>query len=140
MSLICFNSLSYGFNWNKCETSMKGYPLLIDLLISTSQFSTSTGGCSMIGQISHDKKVFVAQNYEDMKVDSARGQGEYLDSYASLAGCNEQARAVFPKILQHNFTKIYGEELDNSPQRIFENIEATMSKNPILSAGCGLKS
>lgn len=90
---------------------------------STSQFVSSSGSCSAVAETEFQKKYFIAQNLEPLKIDSARGRGEYLSAYLSLSGCSGNARKEYSRFLQNNFTKIYGEKLDNSSLQVYERLE-----------------
>ena len=91
--LLLISSSSYAFNWKKCKkevynefspVSTTGGPIG-----STLSYVSSTGGCSATAMIHEDqKKLYVAQNLDNLQIDIARGQGEYLDTYASLSGCH----------------------------------------------------
>ena len=110
------------------------------MLVSTSSFLSSTGECSMLGQSAHDKKVFLAQNFEELKTDSARGGGEYLLAYASLSRCSQSASTQLPKSFQKNFKMIYGERISKEPKEVFEAMEIVIQSDPELALGCNINS
>jgi hypothetical protein len=94
--------------------------------ISSSQWTSSTGACAMVGIIEDQKKYFIAQNLEPLKIDSARGNGEYLNAYLNLSGCSQNQMPHVQKMIQNNFTNIYGTDLANSPEKSYERIEAIL--------------
>lgn len=134
----------YAFNWNECK---KGYfdratgmghwfAGVITSTYGTMEFSTSTGECSMIGQSAHDKKVFLAQNFEELKTDSARGGGEYLSAYATLSGCTPSTASELSKSIQQNFTLIYGKDISKAPEAVYEAMEQMIQSDQVLASGC----
>jgi len=137
--LITLFSSSYlsAFNWDKCTRKYKN-PVL-GLPISTTSFVSSTGACAMISMAAHDKKVFIAHNLNNLQSDSARGDGEYLSAYASLSGCNKITSERLKKSLQTNFTDVFGHNVDNLPERAYEEIEELIFADPILKLGCKIK-
>ncbi len=51
---------------------------------------------------------FVAENMDNLAKDAAMGQGEYVDTLAELMDVPGSKRAEFSKMLQDNFSNIYG--------------------------------
>lgn len=137
LTIIVFSCL--GFDWNKCKKAAGPYTVGA-ITVSTSSFLSSTGGCAMIGIAEHDKKVFLVNNFENLKIDSAIGAGKYLSNYAILAKCNKKSANMFPKVFHKNFIKIYGAKNNNTPKEVYRNIENIIANDPILSIGCKIKS
>lgn len=123
----------YAFNSSKCSKITNG---VLGGLLSTTSYVFSTGDCAMIGMAEHDKKVFIAHNLDQMTIDAARGQGEYLSAYASLSGCSKSASEKFGNTLQSNFTKVFGHKLDHSPEQAYGKIEGVISNDPDLKKLC----
>ena len=100
----------YAFDLEKCSKVFPaGGASVFGLPFSTSSFVSSTGRCAMIGEASHDRKVFIAYNLDKIQVDAARGGGEYLSVMASLYSCNSSDAKVLFKLMQEN----YGETFDH---------------------------
>lgn len=103
----------FAFNWQKCKSWGKKHsvPIFpIEGLTSTSSFFTSTGDCAMIGQAEHDQKVFLAMNLDKIKLDSARGGGEYLEAYAHIANIRKEDQAIYFAKIQKNYSSIFRDE------------------------------
>lgn len=132
---VFYVSSSMAFNWDRCSDKVFFSGNGVGIFLSTSSFVSSTGSCKAIGEVDQ-KKYFIAQNYEPLKIDLARGGGEYLYAYAEFFGCTGEARLEYSGYLQRNFIKIYGEKLDNSTERIFINIEQIVKENKNLSLAC----
>jgi len=61
----------------------------------------------MIGQIEHDQKLFLAINLDQVKLDSARGGGEYLDSYAQLGKLASEEKLMLFRFIQKNYAFVF---------------------------------
>lgn len=135
ISIILFSSSCLAYNHSKCRKTLHS-SFLFGGVMSTSSFVSSTGDCAMIGMAEHDKKVFIAHNLDQITIDAARGQGEYLSAYASLSGCSKSASEKFGNTLQNNFTKVFGQKLDHSPEQTYGRIEGVISNDPELRKLC----
>lgn len=139
---VCvINVQLYAYNSYKCNRATPPTPLVGPFLLSTStsQFVSSTGPCAMIGQLEHDKKVFIAQNYDELKLEIAQGHGETLNAFASLSKCSGDSVHVFPKLMQNNYELIYSSE-SSSVDGIYNAIEGVIKSNELLSGNCGIRS
>ena len=120
--------LLYGFNWNKCDRFVeKAHPVtsVFYALSSSASFTTSTGPCAMIGELEHDKKLFIVQNYEELKLDVAMGGGKTLEGYASLS--KVAYSDDLKKSLQMSYANIFkSNELD--VEGIYRGLECQMSQ------------
>lgn len=117
---ICGNA----FDWSKCQRFANkdinggGY------IISSSQFTTSTGDCAMIGDVVHSRRVFVAYNLDKIQIDAARGAGEYLSVMASLYSCKNNDQESFSNLMQENYRQIFSPL--NSAERSLEKIDEVL--------------
>jgi hypothetical protein len=61
--------------------------------------TSGTSGCSSSGIVKdeYEQEVFVAQTFDGLTQDMARGEGGYLRSFAALMGCD---RALYPEFAQ----------------------------------------
>ncbi len=71
--------------------------------------TSGTSNCDKPASFSSNQKLqeFVADNMDNLARDIARGNGEYLNTLAVLAGVPEGSRADFYSRLQANFSTIY---------------------------------
>ena len=145
--LLVFSFESFSFDGSKCNEELfqrarKQTPeagllsTTVAVPVSTSQFISSTGSCSAIASKEIEKKQFIANNYEPLKIDMARGGGEFINTYANIAGCSSNVRNEYSRQLQLNLSQIYGEQLENSVEDIFKNIEGVVDKNNFLKNSC----
>jgi len=134
--VIAFAQATNAYNHRKCMIGTKDYAEPLGTFFSTSSFFTSTGDCAMLGSITERKQQFLAMNIDQMKVDLARGQGEYLSAYASLSGCSVNATQKLGVSLQSNYIKVFGQALDHSPEQAYGQIERVISSDPELLNSC----
>ena len=88
--------------------------VVTDLTEPTKEFTSSTSPRSWFagdGTLKAEHKVmaFTVLNYDNLKENIARGQGEYLASLASLVDVPEEGQAQFFAVAQDLYPVIYGE-------------------------------
>lgn len=71
--------------------------------------TSGTLNCERYTTFALNEKVntFVAENMDSLAKDIARGEGEYLDTMASLMEIDQARRLEFYTLLQKNFSRIY---------------------------------
>lgn len=139
--LIFINVSAFGFDWDKCK---KGYfdkstgmgHWVWGLLVSvygTSEFIISTGDCSMVGVNTHDRKIFMAYNFDKIQVDAARGGGEYVSILGSLYECNQLDVDNFSRMMQSNYNKIF-QIMDNAEKALLEIDQLVRESHSIIGS------
>lgn len=106
------------------------------LTTSSLQFISSTGECSMLGQVDHDSKVFIAHNLDKLKVDFARGRGEYAMAFASIYGCNREGQLLFPSLLKSKFSEVVKKEEDL--EDVHKMLVNEIRTNSYMVASCNI--
>lgn len=71
--------------------------------------TSGTSNCEQFKTFTMNDKVniFVADNMDSLAKDIAKGEGEYLDTMASLMQLDQAQRPEFYALLQKNFSRIY---------------------------------
>ncbi|MBI9075283.1 MAG: DUF3015 domain-containing protein [Desulfatibacillum sp.] len=89
--------------------------------------SSGTSNCDRPDSIVYNEKIntFVADNMDNLAADIAKGQGEYLDTLATLMEVPSEQRPVLYSALQNNFSAIYPSSQVNHTD-VLRNIEAVM--------------
>ena len=89
--------------------------------------SSGTSNCDKPDSIVYNEKIniFVADNMDNLASDIAKGQGEYLDTLATLMEVPVDQRPVLYSRLQNNFSAIYPSSKVNHTD-VLKNIEAVM--------------
>ncbi len=106
----------------------------------TSQFFTSTGDCRMIGGVTkEERKFFVAHTAKPLLRDVVRAEGDYLAALTSLYGCDvKREESVFLQI-QKNVRTIFGDNLNNDPVEVSNQIESLMGSDLHLKSVCSVQ-
>lgn len=109
VSAFILTDSTHAFNWEECNKTLSrpGNWVGVYGLTSMTQWSSSWGECSMIGEVSHDRKIFLAQNIDKLQVDIARGDGEYLQALAELYECPAKNYSDFARTLKDNYSNIF---------------------------------
>ena len=122
--LMFITCSAYGFNWERCYERNRGaghYFLgTITSIYGTSEFVSSTGRCRAITDLEINAEEFFKINFEQIKVEASKGDGEYLTTYAELIGCEKGARKKLPKVFQRSFIDIFGADGGNSAKDAFK--------------------
>ncbi len=139
---LLVSSQAYAFNWQRCSFSQpvsgQGGGILevmstivSNVGISSSQFLSSWGDCSMVGAVDKVKKTFIAQNLKYLKQDMAKGTGEYLFAYAHLHECNLAGKRSFGRSIKRQYFKVEEFEKSSDFEGIYEEMERpfTMMKD-----------
>jgi len=100
----------------------------------TFAISSGTLGCTNNGVIDPPSQVaaFTGSNIDKLARDTARGEGESLESLASLIGIDEKDRSAFYKLSQKNFATIFPSENVQAGD-VIKTWYGVMSKDKTLS-------
>lgn len=115
-ALLLISTSAHAFNWSRCNNAspVTGGSGIIEMMsttvsnvgVSSSQFLSSWGECSMVGEVEKVRKTFIAQNLNYLQQDMAKGNGEYLAAYARLHDCNQKGMALFGKSMKQKYFEI----------------------------------
>ncbi len=90
--------------------------------------TSGTSNCTQFKEWTSNEKVnvFVADNMDSLAKDIAKGNGEHLNTLASLMNVPQKDRTAFSATLQKNFSRIYTSD-SVTPTDVVRNIEAVIS-------------
>jgi Protein of unknown function (DUF3015) len=96
--------------------------------------SSGTLGCTQNGVVRPPTKVRVLlmSSLYSLAVDVARGDGETLESLASLLAVEEQDKGRFFVAMQDNFVRIFPSE-NVTADEVFVSMNAVLAEDPVLS-------
>jgi len=97
--------------------------------------SSGTSGCTQDGTVTSSWKtaMFIDGNMKSLARDMSQGQGEALDTLASLIGIDEAKRPAFFRLTQKNFDQIFASEEANAAD-ISAALKAVMNNDAEFSA------
>jgi len=104
---------------------------------SSSSFTSSTGACKAVG-LNERRQEFLFAHRAPLMRESTRGGGEYVDSFAKLSGCEDEAAAKhFGEMLQQRFDAIYftGDHVATDAD-IASRVGAEILASPKLTSAC----
>jgi len=97
--------------------------------------TTGTSGCTQDGVVKSNWKtaMFIGNNMNKLARDMSVGNGEALDSLASLMNVSEQDRAEINSTLQAQFSSVFSSEEIQS-EEVAANLRQVLSSSATLSA------
>ena len=82
-ALTLFSISSLAYNDSRCNRVFGRYFWGASGLVSTSQFSSSTGECAAFGMNEEARQQYYALNFDQIKSDAARGEGDWMKTLLS---------------------------------------------------------
>jgi hypothetical protein len=121
----------------------QGAPVGLFLMSSTSATTTSstsfTSGQDLAsgGSKAELRMNFIDENFYALKLESAKGQGEYLQTLAILSGCElPEAQTQFGSKVRSNFKVIYDSSATQEPGEISKQIDQLIHDDPVMQKTC----
>jgi hypothetical protein len=107
-------------------------------VVSLSQSTFSTGECALFFDRAKEIENYFGENYEMLKIDVARGSGEYLNGFTTLLSCNKDGENKFNKYVQQHFSVLF--KID-SPEKLngkelYEKFRQVLLPNKWEFSGC----
>ena len=104
---------------------------------NTFGMTTGTSNCNPAGlsKLEKDREEFAMQNYSTLVKEMAMGEGENLDTLASLYGCSQESHADFGSLTQENFSHIVKNDSTTS-QEMLSSLKSEISGHAVLSKSC----
>ena len=105
--------------------------------IQTFGITSGTSNCNPAGlvKLEKEREEFVKNNYSTIVKEMAKGEGENLDTLASLYGCSQDSHAEFGSLAQDNFSNIVKSESTTSKEML-SSLNSEMSGHATLSKSC----
>jgi Protein of unknown function (DUF3015) len=96
--------------------------------------STGTLGCEQDGVVmrEHEKEVYVAANMDQIKLDMARGGGEYLATLASLMAVAPADQPAFFTLTKDRFADVAG-PVDSDAGALLARLDQALAADPVLA-------
>jgi hypothetical protein len=107
------------------------------LVPQTFAITTGTSNCTAGGVLKSEKEqaAFVEVNFRDLKRDMAAGGGEFLNSFSTLLGCEDSAKAKLGKMTQQKYETIVPSDT-TTPMQLLSSVKAQVKATPELAKGC----
>lgn len=145
LTAISFSTTVAAFNNEKCgnlfpKSDGAHRPWFSPLYISTmgpstTSYFSSFGPCSMYAGDGYTpaRQSFLDESLAPLKVDAARGKGEYINALAELSGCPSDKFGKFGSVLQNHYSKVFSEQNSSS---ILSQVDQVVNSEPELKGSC----
>jgi len=99
--------------------------------------TTGTSNCNPAGlvKLEMEREEFAEKNYPTLVKEMAKGEGENLDTLASLYGCSQDSHTAFGSLVQENFSSIVKDDSTTS-QEMLTSLKSEISSHSVLSKSC----
>ncbi len=99
--------------------------------------TTGTSNCNPAGlvKLEKEREEFAEKNYSTLVKEMAMGEGENLDTLASMYGCSQDSYGDFGTVAQENFSHIVKSDSTTS-QEMLSSLKSEMSGHAVLSKSC----
>jgi hypothetical protein len=104
---------------------------------NTLGMTSGTSGCEKHSLVKNERAVehFVEANYNNLMVEMAKGEGEYVQALAYVMGCDENSVSQFSTMTRKNYGSIFTSD-DVGPQQLIQNVKSHVSHDSALAASC----
>lgn len=101
-------NVCFAYNKVRCDKYLERYNFnATDIMISSTKSTSSYGECSLVGDRTKEIEQYFFINYNLIKIDTSRGNGEFIKGFTELLSCNEEARGRLTKFMRTNFGLIF---------------------------------
>ncbi len=107
---------------------------------NTIAMTSGTSGCASHSIVKNDSlpQHFAESNHQQLMVEMAKGQGEYLQAFAWTLGCqSDSSYQLFQSTVRGNYEQIYNGS-DVTPAEVLKNVRSQMKQNPALARSCNV--
>ena len=104
---------------------------------NTIAMTLGTSGCAKHSIVKNDAKGihFAEANLNQLAVEMARGNGEFVSTFASVFGC--QNSRAFGSMVQANYETVLP-SVSTSGVELYNNVKAQIKNNATLASSCSL--
>ncbi len=106
---------------------------------STTSYVSSSGECKAFGMAEAERHQYIAETMTELKAEAAEGQGEHVESLATLYGCSATVRPQFYEMMKSNHAKIFSNEISSSTGLVTRQITDTVMNDQVLRQNCNLE-
>lgn len=105
--------------------------------VQTFAISTGTSNCKAQNFVMNDKAIqyFTEVNHADLSREMAQGQGEKLNTLASLYGCKGTAQKAFASMTQNSYGQIVPAQ-NTSATDMVKNLNGQFAAHPEVASSC----
>jgi len=106
---------------------------------SGTQSTSSWGDCSLFTmrkELKEQRKIYIAQNLDELKTEMARGKGEHLKVLTFYSGCHEKAYSGISRSIQNHYEEFAEMEDEGTIKHFVHQIDRIIKDSPELNEFC----
>lgn len=97
-------------------------------------FGTSNCGGGLVSKARQEQQMFAQANYDSLKQEMARGEGEKLENLAALMGCRAESTDAFASLAQKNYSVIFAGDVASDV--LVDRVSSVASSDASLASSC----
>ncbi len=108
---------------------------------NSSSITSGTSGCSNSGFVNQEwQEAFVAETYQQLQEESAKGHGPYLISMARILGCPAPIHPAVSELAHQHFASLFEMNVESSqrPRDFLNQMKQHIESDPNLQGQCQL--
>jgi hypothetical protein len=96
-----------------------------------------TSNCTQHKLVLNEKRNlhFVTHNLYELKSQAAQGEGEYLQAFAEVVGCQKSQTQLLKKTIQAKHQNVFQHA---TPEKVLEQVFIEIISSPDLARACSL--
>ena len=104
---------------------------------TTIGMTLGTSNCTQHKLVLNEKRSlhFVTHNLYELKSQAAQGEGDYLQAFAEVVGCQKNQTDLLKKTIQSNHQNVFE---NSAPEKVLEQVFIQILRSPELSQSCSL--
>ena len=104
---------------------------------TTIGMTLGTSNCTQHKLVLNEKRSlhFVTHNLYELKSQAAQGEGEYLQAFAEVVGCQKSQTQLLKKTIQSKHQNVFQH---STPEKVLEQVFIEIISSPELSRACSL--
>lgn len=159
--LMTVPNAAHAFKWSKCKAvykswgniKLKGKNLgeaIVNVSVemssektsqsssSTTSYVSSTGDCAAFAKAEEERNRFIANTITELKMESAEGYGEHVESLAQLYGCSAKVKPQFADMLKSQHGRIFPVSTSDDSGAVTKRITEELIHHEVLRDNCNL--
>ncbi len=106
------------------------------ILPNTFSMTSGTSGCSKHSIVLNEKipVYYVEANFQNLQIEMALGQGEFLKGLAQSLGCQDQVIEQFSTTIQANYNLLFKDV--KQPVQVLNRVKTLIKRQSSLNKGC----
>lgn len=137
------SSSGCGYGWQvvKDTSLVSSYTRSLTNALTSSTFGMTSGtsGCAKHSIVKKDAEAasYAFTNFDSLKSDMAKGEGETLAGLGRLMGCNDASLSTFSSSVRSQYQNVLP-AANTGAAEMFYNVKSVIQNNPALATTCAI--